>query len=115
MKLGNRRKTVRETLRAQIQQRLHENLNFQWIKPPVALFLRPRVRQILQNAQNLLRGALLPYRDDQLMGRRCAGQCSCKTNFTLHFPAKKIATFLLSKREEVCAHFFHNFFINRTY
>lgn len=83
MKLGDRRKTVRETLRAQIQERLHEHIDLQRIVrlllvADVAVVL-VRIGQVFEDAQHLIGGALLPDGNDQLESGRGARQCGCRS------------------------------------
>lgn len=72
---------VRETLGAQVEQRLHEHVDLEGVEGALALHLGvlPGVGQVHQDVQHLLGRALLPHGHHHLMGRRRAGQRRCQT------------------------------------
>lgn len=70
VKFRNSRKTVRETFRSQIQQRLHENIDFQWIELCVGHFCVHffRILDVFENIDGLFGRTFLSNCHDQLMG-----------------------------------------------
>lgn len=76
MEFGYGRKAVRKRFRAQIQQRLDENIDLQSIEAAVGHLLAAisAIRYILQYVDHLLGRALLPDGHHQLMGHRCSRQ-----------------------------------------
>jgi len=99
MELGNGREAVRERLRAQIQQRLDEYIDFQGIKAAVGHLLAAvaAARDVLQDVDHLLGRAFLPDGHHQLMGHRGTRQTCC-------FRGRKVERFSEEMIQIICLH-----------
>lgn len=76
---------VAEALGPEVQQGLHKDVNLERVEAGVrqGLVVLPRVRQLLQQCQHLLRAGLLPQHCDELLSRLRTGQCRCNTKTQL--------------------------------
>lgn len=76
VELANGGERMRETLGAQVEQRLHEHVDLEGVERalPLHLGVLPGVGQVVQDVQDLLSRALLSDCHHQGMRRRRAGE-----------------------------------------